>query len=106
MQGGGASSTGGSQANTTASTSARTFAQAPSGGGITADLFRHALQASGVTIQQEGSQQRQQPVVTEAGLQQLRDMGIMDETVARRALEASGGDIQGALELIFGEGDL
>lgn len=37
-------------------------------------------------------------------LQQLREMGITDESVARRALEASGGDVQGALEIIFGNG--
>jgi len=36
-------------------------------------------------------------------LQQLRDMGIADEALARRALEASGGDIQAALEFIFGD---
>ena len=37
-------------------------------------------------------------------MQQIRDMGITDESVARRALEASGGDIQAALEIIFGDG--
>ena len=36
-------------------------------------------------------------------LQQLRDMGITDEALARRALQASGGDIQAALEFIFGD---
>lgn len=32
-------------------------------------------------------------------------MGIADEDVARRALQATGGDIQMALDLIFGDGN-
>ena len=39
----------------------------------------------------------------QSNLQQLREMGITDEAVARQALIAAGGDIQGALEIIFGE---
>lgn len=35
-------------------------------------------------------------------LQQLREMGITDETVARQALTAAGGNIERALEIIFG----
>jgi len=31
-------------------------------------------------------------------------MGITDEAVARRALEQAGGDINLALEMIFGDG--
>jgi len=42
-------------------------------------------------------------VIGQEQLQQLRDMGITDEALARRALEASGGDIQAALEFIFGD---
>lgn len=41
--------------------------------------------------------------IQQAQLQQLRDMGISDENVARQALAATGGDIHAALELIFGE---
>lgn len=37
-------------------------------------------------------------------IQQLRDMGITDEALARRALQATGGDLQAALDLIFGDG--
>ncbi|XP_043084322.1 ubiquitin-like protein 7a isoform X2 [Puntigrus tetrazona] len=37
-------------------------------------------------------------------LQQLRDMGIRDEELILRALQATGGDIQAALELIFAGG--
>ncbi len=36
----------------------------------------------------------------------MRDMGISDESVARRALEATGGDLQAAIELIFGDGNI
>ena len=31
-------------------------------------------------------------------------MGITDEALARRALQATGGDLQAALDLIFGDG--
>ncbi|XP_041369761.1 ubiquitin-like protein 7 isoform X2 [Gigantopelta aegis] len=44
-----------------------------------------------------------QNTATEGQLQQLRDMGIMDENRARQALQVTGGDIQAALELIFEE---
>lgn len=37
-------------------------------------------------------------------LQQLRDMGIQDEELMLRALQATDGDIQAALELIFAGG--
>ncbi|PNI37698.1 UBL7 isoform 4, partial [Pan troglodytes] len=37
-------------------------------------------------------------------LQQLRDMGIQDDELSLRALQATGGDIQAALELIFAGG--
>lgn len=40
----------------------------------------------------------------QAALQQLREMGITDENVARQALAATGGDIQLAIDLIFGDG--
>ncbi|XP_076444318.1 ubiquitin-like protein 7 isoform X2 [Babylonia areolata] len=39
----------------------------------------------------------------EAQLQQLRDMGITDENVARQALTATNGDLQAALEIIFAD---
>ncbi|XP_067665116.1 ubiquitin-like protein 7 isoform X2 [Haliotis asinina] len=44
-----------------------------------------------------------QSAATEAQMQQLRDMGITDDNLARRALDATGGDIQAALELIFAD---
>jgi len=43
-------------------------------------------------------------MVSDAAVEQLRQMGITDEEVARRALEATGGDIRAALDLIFGDG--
>ncbi|GAB1294282.1 Ubiquitin-like protein 7 [Apodemus speciosus] len=70
-----------------------------SGTPITNDLFsqalQHALQASG----QPSLQSQWQPQ-----LQQLRDMGIQDDELSLRALQATGGDIQAALELIFAGG--
>nr|KAF6389351.1 ubiquitin like 7 [Myotis myotis] len=56
---------------------------------------QHALQASG----QPSLQSQWQPQ-----LQQLRDMGIQDDELSLRALQATGGDIQAALELIFAGG--
>ena len=34
---------------------------------------------------------------------QLKDMGITDEHVARQALQATGGNLQAALEILFGD---
>ncbi|XP_028812229.1 ubiquitin-like protein 7b [Denticeps clupeoides] len=66
---------------------------------VTSDLFnqalQQALQASSVTSMQ-GRWQSQ--------MQQLRDMGIRDEELMLRALQATNGDIQAALELIFAGG--
>ncbi|XP_017321368.1 ubiquitin-like protein 7b isoform X1 [Ictalurus punctatus] len=57
--------------------------------------LQQALEASGVTPLQ-GRWQTQ--------MQQLRDMGIRDEDLALRALQATDGDLQAALELIFAGG--
>ncbi|GFS01753.1 ubiquitin-like protein 7 [Elysia marginata] len=45
-----------------------------------------------------------QSASSDSALQQLREMGITDENVARQALAATGGDIQAAIDLIFGDG--
>ncbi|XP_069480685.1 ubiquitin-like protein 7 isoform X2 [Ambystoma mexicanum] len=70
-----------------------------SGTPITNDLFsqalQHALQVSG---------QPNPPSQWQPQLQQLRDMGIQDDDLSLRALQATGGDIQAALELIFAGG--
>ncbi|XP_033749713.1 ubiquitin-like protein 7 [Pecten maximus] len=60
-----------------------------SGSSITQDFFQQAIQ---------------QATATQGQIQQLRDMGITDEALARRALQATGGDIHAALDLIFGDG--
>ncbi|XP_026087206.1 ubiquitin-like protein 7b isoform X1 [Carassius auratus] len=74
-------------------------ASGASGARVSSSLFSHALQqalqASGVSSPQ-GRWQTQ--------MQQLRDMGIQDEEVALRALTATNGDLQAALELIFSGG--
>lgn len=63
---------------------------------ITSEMFNQAMQhALGVVTQGQSSLQDQ--------LQQLRDIGIVDDSVSLRALEATGGDVQAALELIFGD---
>ncbi|KAL6113372.1 ubl7 [Pungitius sinensis] len=71
----------------------------PTGTPVSNDLFsqalQQALQASNMTALQ-GRWQSQ--------MQQLRDMGIQDEDLMLRALQATDGDIQAALELIFAGG--
>ncbi|XP_052008454.1 ubiquitin-like protein 7 [Xyrauchen texanus] len=71
----------------------------PSGAPVTSSLLsqalQQALQASGVSSLQ-GRWQSQ--------MQRLRDMGIQDEELALRALTATNGDLQAALELIFAGG--
>ncbi|XP_012942632.1 ubiquitin-like protein 7 isoform X3 [Aplysia californica] len=65
----------------------------PSGSGtaISSDFFQQAMAHA-------------QSASSDAALQQLREMGITDENVARQALAATGGDIQAAIDLIFGDG--
>lgn len=71
----------------------------PSTAPISHDIFsqalQQALQASNITALQNQWQPQ---------LQQLRDMGIQDNELSLRALQATGGDIQAALELIFAGG--
>ncbi|XP_046562642.1 ubiquitin-like protein 7 [Haliotis rubra] len=71
---------------------ASTSSANPSGGPpiISSDFFQQAMLQA-------------QSAATEAQMQQLRDMGITDDNLARRALDATGGDIQAALELIFAD---
>ncbi|XP_012993352.1 ubiquitin-like protein 7 isoform X2 [Esox lucius] len=74
----------------------------PAGTPVSNDLFsqalQQALQASSMSSMSslQGRWQSQ--------LQQLRDMGIQDEELMLRALQATDGDIQAALELIFAGG--
>ncbi|KAG7324010.1 hypothetical protein KOW79_012026 [Hemibagrus wyckioides] len=71
----------------------------PAGTPITNDLFNQALQQA-LQVSNISSLQSQ----WQSQLQQLRDMGIQDEELILRALQATGGDIQAALELIFAGG--
>ncbi|KAL5020802.1 hypothetical protein ScPMuIL_002116 [Solemya velum] len=60
---------------------------------ISMDFFQQAIQQA-------------QNAATEAQLQQLHAMGITDDNVAREALQATGGNLQAAIELIFGDQQL
>lgn len=71
----------------------------PAGTPITNDLFNQALQQA-LQVSSMSSLNNQ----WQSQLQQLRDMGIRDEELILRALQATGGDIQAALELIFARG--
>ncbi|XP_052399495.1 ubiquitin-like protein 7 [Carassius gibelio] len=71
----------------------------PAGTPITNDLFNQALQQA-LQVSSMSSLQNQ----WQSQLQQLRDMGIRDEELILRALQATGGDIQAGLELIFAGG--
>lgn len=69
---------------TASSPSALSSSPAAGGGGLPADLVEPA-----VTYQSQ--------------LQQLRDMGLSNDAASVRALVATNGDVQAALELLFGD---
>ncbi|XP_051898666.1 ubiquitin-like protein 7a [Pristis pectinata] len=71
----------------------------PSAAPISHDIFSQALQQALQASNISALQNQWQPQ-----LQQLRDMGIQDNELSLRALQATGGDIQAALELIFAGG--
>ncbi|KAM6979465.1 ubiquitin-like protein 7b isoform 2-T2 [Aplochiton taeniatus] len=73
----------------------------PASGGtpVSNDLFSQALQQALQASTMSSLQGRWQ-----SQMQQLRDMGIQDEELMLRALQATDGDIQAALELIFAGG--
>ncbi|XP_064778614.1 ubiquitin-like protein 7 isoform X2 [Oncorhynchus masou masou] len=71
----------------------------PAGTPVSNDLFSQALQQALQASSMSSLQGRWQ-----SQLQQLRDMGIQDEELMLRALQATEGDIQSALELIFAGG--
>ncbi|XP_078388507.1 ubiquitin-like protein 7 [Cetorhinus maximus] len=73
----------------------------PSTAPISHDIFSQALQQALQASNISALQNQWQPQ-----LQQLRDMGIQDSELSLRALQATGGDIQAALELIFAGGAL
>jgi len=69
---------------------------------VTSDLFSQALQQALQASSMPSS--APQPGRWQSQMQQLRDMGIQDEELMLRALQATNGDIQAALELIFAGG--
>lgn len=71
----------------------------PAGTPVSNDLFSQALQQALQATTMSSLQGRWQ-----SQMQQLRDMGIQDEELMLRALQATDGDIQAALELIFAGG--
>ncbi|XP_076306108.1 ubiquitin-like protein 7 isoform X1 [Tachypleus tridentatus] len=85
----------GSQPSTSTSTP-RQGTPSTSQGVITPEMFNHAMQQALGVVRHTSNMESQ--------LQQLRDMGISDDSVSLRALHTTGGDVQAALELIFGEG--
>ncbi|CAG5852806.1 unnamed protein product [Menidia menidia] len=86
---------------TTASQSDPSSGVAPMQAGtpVSNDLFSQALQQALQATNMSTLQGRWQ-----SQMQQLRDMGIQDEDLMLRALQATDGDIQAALELIFAGG--
>ncbi|XP_063738171.1 ubiquitin-like protein 7 isoform X2 [Eleginops maclovinus] len=71
----------------------------PAGTPVSNDLFSQALQQALQASNMSALQGRWQ-----SQMQQLRDMGIQDEDLMLRVLQATDGDIQAALELIFAGG--
>ncbi|XP_068594744.1 ubiquitin-like protein 7 [Brachionichthys hirsutus] len=74
-------------------------APVPAGTPVSNDLFSQALQQALQASSMSALQGRWQ-----SQMQQLRDMGIQDEELMLRVLQATDGDIQAALELIFAGG--
>uniref|UniRef100_A0A8C8DF71 Ubiquitin-like protein 7 n=1 Tax=Oncorhynchus tshawytscha TaxID=74940 RepID=A0A8C8DF71_ONCTS len=74
----------------------------PAGTPVSNDLFSQALQQALQASSMSGMSSLQGR--WQSQLQQLRDMGIQDEELMLRALQATDGDIQSALELIFAGG--
>ncbi|XP_077989384.1 ubiquitin-like protein 7 isoform X1 [Glandiceps talaboti] len=80
---------------------------------ITADIFSQAMaqalastsqssgQSSGATSSGTPTAATGRSPELQTQLQQLRDMGITDDQRSIRALQATGGDVQAALDLIF-----
>ncbi|XP_022100884.1 ubiquitin-like protein 7 [Acanthaster planci] len=78
---------------------------------ITADLLARALQQHQQVATARTTTSRQAPDHSDGStlsaqqlqvqLQQLRSMGITDDTVSLQALQVTGGNVQAALELIF-----
>ncbi|KAK2151031.1 hypothetical protein LSH36_378g01032 [Paralvinella palmiformis] len=72
---------------------------------ITPDFLQQAvLQAAGNSLEGSSAPTQEEYVVSEVALQQLHDMGITDEAQARQALIMTSGDIEAALEILFGDG--
>ncbi|XP_013384155.1 ubiquitin-like protein 7 [Lingula anatina] len=74
---------------------------------ITSDFFAQAMQqvaqSPNMTGPHVSGPQPPSQEQLQSQLQQLRDMGITDIAMATRALEATGGNIQAALELLFSD---
>ncbi|XP_078740881.1 ubiquitin-like protein 7 isoform X1 [Lampetra fluviatilis] len=86
-----------SQASTATSPGFGAAQPSTSTGAIRPEIFTHALQHA----LRANNLPSAQPTQWRAQLQQLRAMGIHDDGLSLRALQATGGDIQAALELIF-----
>eukprot|EP00795_Rhopilema_esculentum_P006368 gene6368-11805_t len=71
---------------------------------ITADFFSQAI-ASALASQTPTNQATAGDTQHEAALQQMRDVGIMDDNLSLRALRQTGGNVEAAVSLIF-EGEI
>ncbi|EDO45769.1 predicted protein [Nematostella vectensis] len=70
---------------------------------VTRNLFSQAMSSAMSGSSAAGSSSTELTETQLQGqLQQLRDMGITDQEASLRALRASGGDVQSALDLLFG----
>ena len=105
-----AASSGGPASNPSGSSSSLFSRSNPSssGGFITSDQLAAALAAASPHFAAAGQQQPQRnppPSAVagsmEANLARMREMGVVDQGLARRALEVMEGDLQAAIDLIF-----
>lgn len=106
-----AASSGGPASNPSGSSSSLFSRSNPSssgGGFITSDQLAAALAAASPHFAAAGQQQPQRNPppsavagTMEANLARMREMGVVDQGLARRALEVMEGDLQAAIDLIF-----
>jgi len=109
--GGGAGPSSAFMAPSTSSSASSTSRPTPSSPAITSDMFAAAIaqamaatgtggaaaSSSGGSRQQSSSEED----TMRKNLQHMREMGIQDESLARKALTVMGGDLQAAIDLIF-----
>ncbi len=98
------------QPSSSSSAAAAAAAASSPGGRITTDMFRAAMAqamaattpgGAGPSVPMETSSSSQEDKKLEESLKSMREMGIADENLARKALKVMDGDLQAAVDLVL-----